>query len=442
VIDDDDAIRTSLERFFSGKGFQVYQAESLATARKVFQEARPDTVILDYLLPDGNALDLMPFLRELDPEVPIVVLTAHGSIDLAVRAIKEGAENFLTKPVELEALWIVVERLMQSSRDRQKQQAGHIRRTRKRPDPFLGPSRAIAELRTRAERLVVADSPVLIQGETGSGKGVLARWMHDNGPRADEPFVDLNCSSLSRDLLESELFGHCRGAFTSATADKKGLLEIAHRGTIFLDEIADMEPVVQPKLLKVLEEMRFRRLGDVRDRVVDVRLIAASHQELELLVQQGEFRSDLYFRISTLPLPIPPLRERREDIPVLADHFLERFHQEHGGKSAEISATARQRMQEYRWPGNIRELRNVLERALLLRSGEIIEEKDLFLDKRLELAANNSQPSTLKELERRQIEQALAAENGHVARAAERLGVPRSTLYHKLKVYGISPSNS
>jgi DNA-binding NtrC family response regulator len=203
VIDDDAGIRVSLRRFFTGKGFQVHEAESLASAREVFASARPDAVILDYLLPDGNALELLPRLRELDPEVPIVLLTAHGSIDLAVRAIKEGAENFLTKPVELEALWVVVERLLQSSRDHQQQQAGKARQVRKRPDPFLGSSRAIRQLRDTTRRLVDAESPVLIQGETGSGKGVLARWLHDNGPRAQEPFVDLNCSSLSRELLES-----------------------------------------------------------------------------------------------------------------------------------------------------------------------------------------------------------------------------------------------
>src|SRR4030095_6145073 len=233
-----------------------------------------------------------------DSGTPLLVLTAHGSIDLAVRAIKEGAEQFLTKPLELPALQVILQRLIQKQRNHQNQLASKSRQVRQAIDPFIGVSPAIHTLAEQAKRVLMTESPVLILGETGSGKGVLARWLHENSPRADEAFVDLNCAGLSRELLENELFGHEKGAFTSATTSKQGLFEVAHRGTIFLDEIGDVDLQIQPKLLKVLEEQRFRRVGDVRDRQVDVRLIAATHQDLSDLVRQKRFRDDLYFRVS------------------------------------------------------------------------------------------------------------------------------------------------
>jgi DNA-binding NtrC family response regulator len=321
LVDDEPGLRFATRQYLLAQGYEVDEAGSLAEAQELFRAAVPDAAVLDYMLPDGTALELLARLREMDGGVPIIVLTAHGSIELAVRAIKEGAEQFLTKPVELGVLKVMLERAVARRLDRQRQLAERSREPAP-PDPFLGTSAAIRSLREEAERVLTADSPVLLLGETGSGKGVLARWLHEKGPRARAPFVDLNCAALSRELLDSELFGHEKGAFTGAVAAKQGLLEVADRGTLFLDEMGDLDLQVQPKLLKVLEEKRFRRLGEVKDRRVDVRLVAATHQDLAAAVRDKRFRSDLYFRISTLILTLPPLRERTEDIPVLARHLL------------------------------------------------------------------------------------------------------------------------
>ncbi len=356
-----------------------------------------------------------------------------------MQAIKEGAEQFLTKPVELPALRAVLERLLENRRNHQKQLAGQTRQVRDAVDPFMGQSPLIRELRAQALKIVAAERPILLQGETGTGKGVLAKWLHANGPRADETFVDLNCAGLSHEFLETELFGHKKGAFTGAVANKTGLLEVAQRGTVFLDEIGDMGAQVQSKLLKVLEEKRFRRLGEVEDRQVDICLIAATHQDFQRLVQEQRFRSDLYFRISTIPLTVPPLRQRREDIPLIATGLLARLSAELGRGGLRLMPDAQRAMQDYPWPGNIRELRNVLERATLLSDSEALTRRDLRFD---DVATRDPNPSdldlTLQELERLHIERMLDAESGHVERAATRLGIPRSSLYQKIKRYSIA----
>ena len=273
---------------------------------------------------------LLQRIKSADANIPVIVLTGQSSLELAVRAIQEGAEQFLIKPVDLSALHAVLLRTLTNRRYRQQSLASISRTKRECVDPFLGNSPAIRRLEAYAKRVLNSESPVLLQGETGSGKGVLANWMHRNGPRAEEAFLDLNCAGLSRELLESELFGHAKGAFTSAVTAKQGLLEVADRGTVFLDEIGDIDLQVQPKLLKVLEDRVFRRVGDVRDKAVDIRLISATHRELLDLVQQQRFREDLYYRVNTVPLRVPPLRERTEDIPMLVQHFLNRLSQDCG----------------------------------------------------------------------------------------------------------------
>ena len=454
VVDDDPSGRFALREYFALRGYEVDDADSLRAAIESFQAARPDAAVLDYALPDGTALDLLPRLRALDPTVPLVVLTGHGSIDLAVQAVKEGAEHFFTKPVELATLAVVIERLLDQQRQRQRVLAGKTREARRAVDPFLGTSPAVRRLAEEATRVQASDSPMLIQGETGTGKGILAAWLHRHGPRAEEAFVDLNCATLSKELLESELFGHEKGAFTGAVAAKPGLLEVAHRGTLFLDELGDMDPAVQPKLLKVLEEKRYRRLGEVRDRQVDVRLIAATHQDLAALVGSRTFRQDLFYRIAAIPLVVPPLRERAEDIPLLARDLLDRIAADLGRGRLDIAPAALAALGAYSWPGNIRELRNVLERAVLLCRDRTIDVGDLrFLHAGAAAAAPPPVPAapaaelhdtsmTLEEVERRHIVAVLEEEDGRVEAAARRLGVPRSSLYKRLRVLGLVGSRS
>jgi DNA-binding NtrC family response regulator len=441
VVDDESGVRFGIRDFLEQHGYELEEAESCQDAQHIFRTSRPDIVIADYMLPDGTALDLLPRLKEIDSGIPLLVLTAHGSIDLAVRAIKEGAEQFLTKPLELPTLLVILQRLLQKQRNHHKQLASKSRQSRQAIDPFIGTSAAIRALREQAKKILSTESPVLVLGETGTGKGVLARWLHDNSPRADEAFVDLNCAGLSRELLETELFGHEKGAFTSATASKQGLFEVAHRGSIFLDEVGDVDLQIQPKLLKVLEEKRFRRVGDVRDRQVDVRLIAATHQDMGQLVREKRFRDDLYFRISTIPLSFPALRERTEDIPTMAQYLLDKVSADLGRGELRLDENCIQALKAYSWPGNIRELRNVIERAVLLSDQKTITINDLhfdchtqvgspFLDSRL----------TLLELEKQHIERVLQEERGRVERAAKRLGIPRSSLYQKIKKHQINMS--
>jgi DNA-binding NtrC family response regulator len=441
VVDDESGVRFGIRDFLEQHGYEIEEAESCQDAQHLFRTSRPDIVIADYMLPDGTALDLLPRLREIDSNIPLLVLTAHGSIDLAVRAIKEGAEQFLTKPLELPTLLVILQRLLQKQRNHHKQLASKSRQVRQSVDPFIGTSAAIRALADQARKILSTESPVLILGETGTGKGVLARWLHENSPRTDEAFVDLNCAGLTRELLETELFGHEKGAFTSATASKQGLFEVAHRGSIFLDEVGDVDVQIQPKLLKVLEEKRFRRLGDVRDRQVDVRLFAATHQDIGQLVREKRFRDDLYFRISTIPLSFPSLRERIEDIPTLAQYLLDKIAADLGRGELHLDQGCIQALQAYSWPGNIRELRNVIERAVLLSDQKHITLNDLHFDGHTQVGAPFLDSRlTLLELEKQHIERVLQEERGRVEIAAKRLGIPRSSLYQKIKKFQIPTS--
>jgi DNA-binding NtrC family response regulator len=436
VVEDEPVLRLGLRSFLESRGFAVSEAPDLKTARGLFQRERPDIVVLDYLLPDGNALDFLPELLAVDRQLPVILLTGHGSIDLAVRAIKEGAENFLTKPVELPALSIVIDRALENQRNRRRLAARQTQQERDEIDPFVGNSPAIRELAQEAALALRSAGPILIQGETGSGKGVLARWLHEQGARRDEPFVDLNCAGLSREFLESELFGHARGAFTGAVNEKKGLFEVAHRGTLFLDEIGDLDPVVQPKVLKAIEDKRFRRMGEVADRQVDVFLIAATNRDLVGMAAEGKFRRDLMFRINTFPLALPLLQERREDIGPLSLRLLARLGRDLGRPGKRLTTEAVEALRAYPWPGNVRELRNVLERAVLRAEGNEIHPADFRLVPPAGPAIADRR-QTLAEQEIGQIETALREARGNVVEAARRLGIARSTVYQKLKEHGL-----
>ncbi|HYW39074.1 MAG TPA: sigma-54 dependent transcriptional regulator [Terriglobales bacterium] len=439
VVDDDAPVRKLIVECFSTPDIVVEEAGTCEAAFERFRSACPDIAIVDYRLPDGDALGLIPVLKEMEPAVPIIVMTGYGSMDLGVALVKAGAEQCFSKPLEIQAFRLIVEKILQNKRNQQKEIASKSLRKRTGVDPFLGESEAIRELALNAIHVASSGCPVVIRGETGTGKGVLANWLHENGDRCDEAFVDLNCAGLSREFLETELFGYEKGAYTGAVNPKPGLLEVAHRGTVFLDEIGDVDLTVQPKLLKVVEEKRFRHLGDVRDRFVDVRLIAATHQDLSRLIEEGKFRSDLYFRISTLLIVIPPLRDRVEDIPVIARELFARISSDLRQPHRELSESAIARLQSHPWPGNIRELRNVLERAALYSKKQALDAKDLLFEQNVENSNGHYNGRlTLAELEQLHIQTVLKEEMSSVAKAAMRLGVPKSTLYQKIKALRIS----
>jgi Response regulator containing CheY-like receiver, AAA-type ATPase, and DNA-binding domains len=439
VVDDEAMMLNLLVDALSMEGFDVAKADGLSKCFSEIQKSPPSIIVSDYQLNGGTAFDLLYWLKARDISIPLILITGHASIDLAVQAVKNGAEQFIPKPVDLGLLTTMIRRTLENRRIQKKDEVNKRGREREECDPFIGVSPAIQELKKSALRVAEANSTVLIQGETGSGKGVLARWLYRMGARSSEAFVDLNCAGLSRELLESELFGYQKGAFTGAISNKMGFLEAASGGTLFLDEIGDMDSSVQSKILKVVEEKRFYRLGDVIERKVDVHIIAATHRDLKKLAEDEKFRSDLYFRISTLRLRMPPLRERPEDIPIITDKLLDQLR--FGSRAGEllISDEARSALQSYSWPGNIRELRNVLERAAILSEDGVIRNTSLEFEASAHRGAAVAIRSagTLKEIERQHIQRMLELESGSVSRAAKRLGMPRSSLYAKLRDHNI-----
>jgi len=453
IVDDESAIRFGVRRYLERRGLTVFEAATCSEAREQVGRETIGAVILDLHLPDGDGLKLLRQMREQRPELAVVLLTGTGTIERAVEAMKLGACDFLVKPLDLDVLAGVLDDIFVAAGNggRGKRSAGRNGAGKAPPvDPFVGVSPAMRELASRARLIAAADATVLLLGETGTGKGVFARWLHANSRRRDQAMLELNCAALSRDLLQSELFGHLPGAFTGADRRKTGLLEAADGGTLLLDEIGDMDLELQPKLLKVLEEKTFRPLGQVESQSVDVRLIAATHPTLVEKVQNGEFRQDLFFRINTLPLRLPSLRDRREDLPQLAEAILEQLARSAGKEPRELSPEALDRLREHPWPGNIRQLRNVLERAVLLSPEPRLGPEALWFEDLGATAggapaggaAPAGAPTTLADAERQAIEQALEAESGHVGRAAERLGIARSTLYEKLKKLPPDPSAS
>jgi DNA-binding NtrC family response regulator len=445
VVDDDPHVCNGMSEALRSEGYQVRTAGSVSEALGIAGNEPLDAALVDHGLPDGSALDFLQRLRGRGDTTPVLVFSGTGTCELAVAAIKAGADDFLSKPVRSPVLLEMLERLLARRRAQGTLAAPGRSRVTGRFDPFIGTSAAIRNLSQLAHAVLHSQAPVLILGETGTGKGVLARWLHDHGRRASAAYVDLNCAGLGKELVESELFGHRRGAFTGAATDKGGLLELAHTGTLFLDELGDLDLTVQPKLLKVLEEKRFRRLGDVQAREVDVRLIAATHRDLQRMVEAGSFREDLQFRINTLVFELPSLRSRPEDIVPVACALLDRISAEQGRPSVELSEAACDALHRHPWPGNLRELRNTLERALIFCHGDRLELDMLRLHSSCGSAPRarfSSQRAleSLADVERRYVVRALQEENGKVDAAARRLGIARSSLYAKIKRFGLPTS--
>ena len=437
LVDDALEVLEKLARYLQKEGYLVSTASTRAQAIERFDAEDPDLCIVDYELPDGTGFDVMQEIQRRDPKAGFVMLTGHATISLAVDAMKLGADHFLTKPVNLASLNVIVERALRARAAQRQRSVQERLEQRARIDPFVGESAAIQRVREQAQIVVKADATVLLSGETGSGKGVLARWLHAAGTRAEHAFVDLNCAGLTREITESELFGQQRTAADGGDAPRNGLLELAHAGTLFLDEVGDLDLAVQPKLLKVLEDKTYRRIGDVQTRTSDVRLITSTHRDLAQLAQAGRFRSDLLFRINTVEIRLPALRDRRQDIRALAAVVLAQLCRAQGRAPVQLSEAAVLRLEQYAWPGNVRELRNVLERALLFCPGSQISDELIGLRPASATVETPAGPrATLEEVERVHITAVMRDVGDRVDEAARILGIPRSSLYAKLKRYG------
>jgi len=445
VVDDERTLRFSIGEWARDEGYAPLEAASGREALDAVRERGVDAVVLDLKLADEDGLRVLRELKESDPGLPIVMLTGHGTVEQAVRAIQLGAYDFMLKPPDLDHLGVVLDRALEHARLRQ--EVSRLRQSAAGGVEIVGASDSLKHAMSRLERAAKAStSTVLIHGETGSGKELMARFLHEKSARAGGPFVELNCSAIPEQLLESELYGHERGAFTDAKRFKKGLFELADRGTLFLDEIGEMAPQLQAKLLRVLETRTFRRVGGAADITVDVRVVAATHRDLTKLVAEGRFREDLYFRLNVVPVQIPPLRERTSDITPLAEHFVARFCRELGRPTARLAPGALERLAAYRWPGNVRELRNVIERVVLLEAEDEIRAEHLPAEMSHPAgttpAAGDPFPAgavrPLAELEKMAIEHALRVCEGNKTRAAAMLGIARQTLRTKLKEYAIA----
>ena len=431
LIDDDPGIVFGFTKYLSKSGYQVVDASCLAEAQEAVSTERFDAVLLDLNLPDGNGLEWIDQLRAGQPDIAIVVITGSGDIPTAVEAMRRGADNFLTKPVDMPELDVYLRKSLEVGTLRRSNLVSQ--RLSRKDQPFFGGSDAYRQALELASVAAENESVVLLQGETGTGKGVLARWIHDHSTRKDAPFVEVNCSGLKGELLASDLFGHAKGAFTSAVQDRQGLVEVADQGTLFLDEIGDMDLPVQAQLLKVIEEKNYRRVGEVKVRKSNFRLICATNKDLSKEAEEGRFRQDLYFRIFIFPITVPPLRESKEDLPGFVHYFLQLLRT----PGQEIPREVMELILAYQWPGNIRELRNVLERAVLLaRQNPLSPEHFSCLQVGQQAPSSGATGMGLGGLEVEHIRKTLASFGGDAARAAAALGISRATLYRKLKKNG------
>ena len=423
VIDDDETVRETLVEFFTGEGATVAAAGTAAAARAMTSQLLPDVVIMDLRLPDASGMELLAELRAADPDAAVIMLTGHADVRVAVGAMRSGARDVLEKPVDLATLRDAVARALETlqlQREVALLRASSAGAARSDAPPLRPSFETLIELAARND-----DAPVLILGETGTGKGFIARRIHDRSQRAARPFVEINCATLSATFFESEVFGHERGAFTDARQSKRGMVEVAANGSLFLDEIGELGLEVQPKLLKVIEEQRFRRLGGTTELRSAARMICATNQPMQALVAERRFRADLFYRLQVLTITLPPLRERQDELPTLVTHFLPR--------GATLTPAATSALLSYAWPGNIRELKNTLWRASILAEGRAITPRELGLPAGVASGAGPAESLSLAAAEHRAIDAALAATGGNRARAATLLGIARSTLHEKLR---------
>ncbi len=440
LIDDDESLRRVTEYNLSEAGFDLITAGSGRKGLELFSKNNPRLVITDVKLGDMDGLEVLAAIKRESPETPVIVITAFGSIEMAVKAMHEGAFNFITKPFDRETLRLSCTKALElgSLRLQKKQLTDEVDRLTGTSGMETANS-AMAELLETALKVAGSEATVLVTGESGTGKEVLARLVHQHSPRKDGPMVAVNCTAIPDNLIESELFGHVKGAFTGAIANRKGRFQSASKGTLFLDEIGELKMDMQAKLLRAIQEREVEPVGSDRTETVDVRIIAATNKDLAEEVAKGNFREDLFYRLSVIPLHIPPLRERREDIPALANHFLKKLGAPPGVKFSHTVMTA---MKRYDWPGNIRELQNSVERSLILRKGKIIEPGDVNLpsDKTAEVLEIPDIPPdgvSLEDIEKGLIQKALEKSNGNRSQAARLLKIPRHVLIYRLEKFNI-----
>jgi len=452
IVDDERTLRFSIGEWARDAGFRPLEAESGRVALDIVREQAVDVVLLDLKLGDENGLQILKRLREENATLPVIMLTGHGGVEEAVQATRLGAYDFIEKkPPYLEHLEVVVRRALEHVRLRE--EVDHLRSAGVQTQPLLGSSPALQDSLKRLEK--AARSPaatVLIQGETGAGKELMAKFIHAHSPRAGGPFIDLNCAALPEQLLESTLFGHEKGAFTDAKTYRKGLFDLADHGTLFLDEIGEMTPTMQVKLLRAIQEKVVRKVGGTEEEPVDVRIIAATNQELEERIAQGEFREDLFYRINVIPIHLPPLRQRREDIPLLVDFFLGKYSRQMEIPTRQISVDAMKMLESYDWPGNVRELENLVERALALSHSETVTTRDLPIHL-LTNRRSNSDLITLPEegldleayledIRAQLMAQALDRTGGVQTQAAELLGMSFRSFRYYAKKAGLKGGES
>ncbi len=441
VVDDEEKLRRVIELHLAATGFDVDQSASAEEALKAAERA--DLILTDLRLPGMDGLQLLALLRQQNVHAPVIVMTAYGTIENAVEAMKSGASDFLLKPFSLDHLTAVIEKALEvrALRDENRQLREELGR-RYQFDNIVGRSGPMQEIFGTIARVAPTRATVLLAGESGVGKDLIARAIHFHSPRAGRPFVKINCSALPENLMESELFGYDKGAFTGANQSKPGKFEQADTGTVFLDEIGDVPPSVQVKLLRVLQEREFERLGSNKTHHIDLRVIAATNQDLRAALEQGTFREDLYYRLNVVPINIPPLRARRDDISFLAEHFVKLLGPESGSRVESISESGMKKLLEYHWPGNVRELQNVIERSMVLCSGTVLNAGDI----RLEAAPFFPQHEegyflpegmTLEEHERAIIREALRRAEGNKSHAARLLGLTRNALRYRLTQMGL-----
>lgn len=447
VIDDDRSFLRVLSYQVQEMGFDVSAFESPVAALERLRSDGADVVITDLRMPEMDGLDLLAEIGTIDAGLPVIVLTAHGSIDVAVEATRRGAFEFLTKPFEKEQLEQAIRNALNlTNLAKENERLNQALQERFRFEGIVGTSHRFRDVLRLAQQLSELDTTVLIQGESGTGKELVARAIHFNSPRRNRPFVVINCGAIPKDLVEAELFGYRKGAFTGASADRKGKFETADTGTVFLDEIGELPPNMQVKLLRVLQQKEIDVVGDPRPRPVDVRIIAATNRDLFEMVQQHEFREDLYYRLSVVPLNLPPLRERREDIPLLAQHFLQKY-QAKLGKSVQLAPEVMEALQGYEWPGNVRELENVMERLVVFARKPLISLRDLPAILRVHSIHSlgdviihlPEKGFSLEELERDILRSALEMHDWNQTRAAAYLRLTRNTLIYRMHKFGLKP---